>query len=180
MWVGCEVLQSGSIKFDGEQFKKTWGEILDNPWVQFGLLVLAFVPVVGEAALAIRAASAARGAVAAFESGAVAGGASKAGGWIGKVGAGGNANSITQATLKDALRADKLDHIFVTKHKFEPLLARFGSREAVMEQIVRSIGSKGLPKSGPFEITRNIAGRTVVIRGAVVDGVPRIWTAFTP
>jgi hypothetical protein len=89
---------------------------------------------------------------------------------------------LTQAersTLDDALRSDKLDHVFDPKHNFDPLVSQFGSREAAMEQIVRSIGGP-LPQAGRFEVARQIGGQTVIIRGAVVDGTPRIGTAFTP
>lgn len=82
-------------------------------------------------------------------------------------------------SLDDALRPDKLDHIFDPKHNFDPLVQQFGSREAAMEQVVRSIGGP-LPQAGRFEIAQSIGGQTVVIRGAVVDGIPRIGTAFTP
>lgn len=83
------------------------------------------------------------------------------------------------ASLADALRPAKMDHVFDPKHKFTPLIEMFGSRERVMEEFVRSIGGP-LPASGPFEVVRQIGEQAVVIRGAVVDGVPRIGTAFTP
>ncbi|WEK13211.1 MAG: RHS repeat-associated core domain-containing protein [Candidatus Microbacterium phytovorans] len=82
-------------------------------------------------------------------------------------------------TLEDALRPDKLDHVFHPKHNFGPLIEKYGSKEAALEQIVRSMDGS-LPTSGKFEITRQIGDQTVIIRGAVVDGIPRIGTAFTP
>lgn len=88
-------------------------------------------------------------------------------------------SATERRTLDDALRPDKLDHIFDPKHNFQPLVQQFGSRDAAMEQIVRSIGGP-LPHAGRFEIAQSIGGQTVVIRGAVVDGIPRIGTAFTP
>ncbi len=81
--------------------------------------------------------------------------------------------------LAYATRAEKLDHIFVPKHKLDPLLNQFGSREAVVEQMLT--GVKGLtPAAGTFEIPVVISGQTVVVRGAVVDGVVKLGTAFTP
>ncbi|TGN66335.1 hypothetical protein EXE59_22035 [Nocardioides eburneiflavus] len=88
-------------------------------------------------------------------------------------------SATERRTLDDALRPDKLNHIFDPKHNFQPLVQQFGSREAAMEQIVRSIGGP-LPQAGRFEIAQSIGGQAVVIRGAVVDGIPRIGTAFTP
>jgi hypothetical protein len=84
-----------------------------------------------------------------------------------------------RAALEYATREDKLGHVFVPKHKLEPLVEKFGSREAVMEQVIKSITDL-VPKAGKFEVTCNIGGQAVVVRGAVVDGVPKIGTAFTP
>jgi hypothetical protein len=82
--------------------------------------------------------------------------------------------------LNDALRADKLEHIFGNpNHNLQPIVQEFGSQEAGMEQIVRNVGGP-LPESGPFEIAQDIGGQTVMIRGAVVDGIVRIGTTFTP
>lgn len=87
-------------------------------------------------------------------------------------------SDIERATLDDALRPQKMEHVFDPKHNFDPLVSQFGSREAVMEQFVRNIGQ--VPTRGTFEVTRTIGGQSVVIRGAVVNGVPRIGTAFIP
>ena len=91
--------------------------------------------------------------------------------------------SVATNTVDDALayatRAEKLDHIFVPRHNLDPLVQQLGSREAVVQQMVNSV--KGLtPASGTFEIPVTIGGQTVVVRGAVVNGVTKIGTAFTP
>lgn len=50
-----------------------------------------------------------------------------------------------------------------------------------MGAILRQLGDGGgLPESGPFEVVREVAGQPVHIRGAVVDGTPKIGTVFTP
>ncbi len=78
-----------------------------------------------------------------------------------------------------AITPGKLDHIFVPKHNLDPLVINLGSREAVIEQML--IGIRGrTPVRGVFEIPTVIGGQTVVVRGAVVNGVPRLGTAFTP
>ncbi len=80
-----------------------------------------------------------------------------------------------------ATRPAKMDHVFVPKHKLEPLVKAFGGREGAMVEIVKSIKSgPDLPESGPFEVVREIAGQPVHIRGAVVNGVPKMGTVFTP
>lgn len=87
-------------------------------------------------------------------------------------------NTVDDA-LAYATRAEKLDHIFVSRHNLDPLVQQLGSREAVVQQMLNSV--KGLtPTSGTFEISVPIGGQTVVVRGAVVDGVTKIGTAFTP
>lgn len=93
------------------------------------------------------------------------------------------ARPLSQAearTLTDALRPDKLSHVFDPKHNFGPLVETYGSEAGAMEQIVRSLDGAGLPSSGIFEVTTQVGGQSVVVRGAVVDGVARIGTAFTP
>ena len=93
------------------------------------------------------------------------------------------ARPLSQAearTLTDALRPDKLSHVFDPKHNFGPLVDAYGSEAGAMEQIVRSLDGAGLPSSGIFQVTTQVGGQSVVVRGAVVDGVARIGTAFTP
>lgn len=84
-----------------------------------------------------------------------------------------------QAAYDYATQENKLDHLFDAKHNFEPLVQQFGSRGAVVRQILDSIN--GLtPQSGTFEITTEIGGQSVVVRGSVINGVVKIGTAFTP
>ncbi|MFV0318272.1 MAG: hypothetical protein ACK5O2_15090, partial [Microthrixaceae bacterium] len=86
---------------------------------------------------------------------------------------------VADDALQYATRAEKLDHIFVPKHNLDPLVRQFGSREAVVEQMLRGVSGR-TPTSGVFEIPVSIGGQTVVVRGAVVDGVVKLGTAFTP
>jgi hypothetical protein len=89
------------------------------------------------------------------------------------------AGGAVDDALAYATRAEKLDHIFVDKHNLGPLVEQFGSREAVTQQMLN--GVRGLtPASGTFEIPVTIGGQTVVVRGAVVNGVTKLGTAFTP
>ena len=89
------------------------------------------------------------------------------------------ASGAADEALGYATRAEKLDHIFVDKHNLWSLVQKFGSREAVVKQMLSSV--EGLtPASGTFEETVIIGGQTVVVRGAVVNGVTKLGTAFTP
>jgi hypothetical protein len=84
-----------------------------------------------------------------------------------------------QPALDYATTPSKLDHIFAAKHNFDPLVRQFGSREAVVQQFLNSL--KGLtPESGTFEEQIVVGGQKVIVRGAVVNGVTKIGTAFTP
>lgn len=84
-----------------------------------------------------------------------------------------------KAALDYATTAAKLEHIFAAKHNFEPLVRMFGSREAVVQEFLR--GLKGLtPAAGRFEREIVVGGQRVIVRGAVVDGIVKIGTAFTP
>ncbi|WP_139238228.1 hypothetical protein [Streptomyces aidingensis] len=58
---------------------------------------------------------------------------------------------------------------------------RAGRREQAMRRIVDSLGDvSDLPAAGRFEVSRVIDGENVTIRGVVVNGIPRIGTAFNP
>jgi hypothetical protein len=98
-----------------------------------------------------------------------------------------NTNSCTplsQETLDTAFSLanthEKLDHVIdPVKHGFGDLVKATGSRSAAMRSIVDSLRCTcGLPASGRFEVDRLVHGETVTIRGAMVNGVPRIGTAF--
>jgi YD repeat-containing protein len=88
-------------------------------------------------------------------------------------------SAADQSALDYATTSSKLDHIFAAKHDFDPLVQQYGSREAVVQQVLN--GLKGLtPESGTFEQQIVVGGQKVIVRGAVVDGVTKIGTAFTP
>ena len=63
-------------------------------------------------------------------------------------------------------------------HNLEPIVQEFDSQEAAMQQIVRNVNGP-LPESSPFEIAQDIGGQTEMTRGAVVDSIVRIGTAFS-
>lgn len=77
---------------------------------------------------------------------------------------------------------DKLEHVIdPDKHGFADLVRQSGGRPQALRKIIDSLGDHNdLPASGRFEVVRDINGETVVIRGAVIDGVPRLGTAFIP
>jgi hypothetical protein len=91
-------------------------------------------------------------------------------------------NGVTgsgRAALDYATSAAKLDHIFAAKHNFDPLVQRFGSREAVVQKFLDGLNGM-TPQAGVFEQKIVIGGQSVIVRGAVVNGVTKIGTAFTP
>ncbi|MFD6201445.1 Hint domain-containing protein, partial [Streptomyces rubiginosohelvolus] len=95
---------------------------------------------------------------------------------------GGLCPKILEETYKSASTPAKLEHVIdPEKHGFAGLVARSGGREQAMRRIVNSLDDAAdLPAAGRFEVRRVIDGENVTIRGAVVNGVPRIGTAFNP
>jgi RHS repeat-associated protein len=80
--------------------------------------------------------------------------------------------------LQKSLEPNKLNHLFAKQqHGLDGLVGRYGSQEAVVEQMYR--GLEGLtPSEGLFSVTRTIGGQAVTIDGRVVNGIPRIGTAY--
>lgn len=71
----------------------------------------------------------------------------------------------------------KLSHIFAAKHHFGPLVQQYGSREAVVQQLLN--GLKPLtPSSGRFTVQIVLSGQKVRVLGAVVNGDTKIGTAY--
>ena len=74
--------------------------------------------------------------------------------------------------------ANKIDHIFTTAHKPEPLVQKFGSQENALKAILKAVNGS-LPANGVFtNVAVKVAGETVVLRGNVINGVIRIGTVF--
>lgn len=72
-------------------------------------------------------------------------------------------------------------HIFASKHNLGPIVSQSGSEINAIKRMYLSISQSGqLPAAGNFEIVTTIYGYSVTIRGAVVNGVTRIGTAFIP
>lgn len=83
-------------------------------------------------------------------------------------------------TFDSANTPAKLEHVIdPPKHGFDDLVEATGGRSEAMRAIVDSINDVAdLPERGRFEVERVINGEVVTIRGAVVNGIPRLGTAF--
>ena len=69
-----------------------------------------------------------------------------------------------------------MDHIFQSKHGFGLFMGNH-SHEAIVTDAMRA--ANGLyPSSGKFSVGVNLYGYNVVIRGIVIDSVPRVGTMF--
>jgi hypothetical protein len=67
------------------------------------------------------------------------------------------------------------------EHGLGDLVNEAGGRPEAMRVIVNSLqDGDGLPANGKFIVTRTINGQEITIRGAIVNGVPKIGTAFDP
>ncbi|MCI0337069.1 MAG: DUF4157 domain-containing protein [Acidobacteria bacterium] len=93
------------------------------------------------------------------------------------------AKQTSEQTLQAALKPNTMRHIFgKAQHGLESLVKRLGSEEAVIRQAVQGLSRAraSLPAAGQFETIVSIAGTNVTVRGAVVNGIPRISTMFVP
>jgi RHS repeat-associated protein len=82
-----------------------------------------------------------------------------------------------------AVDANKLIHIFgKVEHNLESLVTKFGSPEtafrALQQATQATVEKQGL--QGVFETTVRVGAENVTVRGAVVNGVAKIGTAFIP
>ncbi|MEV6325816.1 hypothetical protein AB0M45_32325 [Nocardia sp. NPDC051787] len=80
-----------------------------------------------------------------------------------------------------ALDKESMEHVFVPKHKLDGLVKFVGGEEATMTKIIESV--QGVPNgvyNGSNPLVRTINGQTVHIRGAMIDGVFKIGTAYIP
>lgn len=89
--------------------------------------------------------------------------------------------AVRQGIAKTLANPNSLSHILASKHNLNLLLTKAGSEANIIRRLYLSLGQSGtLPANGTFETTVAIYGNNVTIRGAVVDGIPRIGTAFIP
>ena len=85
-------------------------------------------------------------------------------------------------TSKDyAHQQQQMDHVFVPKHNLDNFVSSSGGEDAADDKIIDSV--QGVPdgiygKTNP--LVRTIDGQTITIRGAVINGVFKISTAFIP
>ncbi|MFF3575158.1 hypothetical protein ACFYXQ_46250 [Nocardia jiangxiensis] len=89
--------------------------------------------------------------------------------------------SNLQASKTYAHQQQQMDHVFVPKHKLDDLVTSCGGQDAAMDQMIDSV--QGVPngiygKANP--LVRTINGQEVTIRGAMINGVFKISTAFIP
>ncbi|MBF6316960.1 hypothetical protein IU438_11325 [Nocardia cyriacigeorgica] len=91
------------------------------------------------------------------------------------------AQAKLQKSLDHALSKEAMEHVFVPKHKLDGLVKSLGGEEATMREIIESV--QGVPDGvydGSSPLVRTINGQTVHIRGAMIDGVFKIGTAYIP
>jgi hypothetical protein len=88
---------------------------------------------------------------------------------------------VRQGIAKTFSIPNDIKHILDSKHNLDLLLPRAGSEANIIRRLYLSLGQTGsLPASGVFQKVINIYGYDVTIRGAVINGIPRISTAFIP
>jgi RHS repeat-associated protein len=88
---------------------------------------------------------------------------------------------VRQGMAKTLSNPNNISHILQSKYNLDLLLSKAGSSTNIIKRLYLSLGQSGLlPGVGKFEIVVKIYGYDVTVRGAVVDGIPRIGTAFIP
>ena len=89
--------------------------------------------------------------------------------------------NVFDQTLVAATKQNTMRHVFAkAEHGLAPLVKELGGESQVMAAAVNGLrGAAGtLPAAGRYEVVVMIAGRAVTVRGAVVEGIPRIATMF--
>ena len=72
----------------------------------------------------------------------------------------------------------KVAHIFnKAGHNLEPLVSKLGGQENTVRAVLGALNGK-LPSVGTFERVVDVGGQSVVVRGSVVGGIPKIGTMF--
>ncbi|MBX2897714.1 MAG: hypothetical protein KF763_19895 [Cyclobacteriaceae bacterium] len=90
-------------------------------------------------------------------------------------------SALRQGIAKTLSNPNSISHIMAAKHNLGPLVQQAGSEANLVRRLYLSLGqSGGLPSNGTFEVTTAIYGSQVTIRGAMINSVPRIATAFIP
>jgi len=88
-------------------------------------------------------------------------------------------SSEEQQTYEDVCsNPNNLGHVFAEKHNFGSLINEFGSEQNVLKQIIYSMRGSSLPQSGTYNVVVQVGGNSVNVNGAVVNGIPRISTAW--
>jgi RHS repeat-associated protein len=87
------------------------------------------------------------------------------------------ASGTIRQSLAFALRAEKMEHVFVARHNFASLIVQLGSKRAVMTAII--VGAHDVVATeGVFEEMVQVGSEAIVVRGAMIDGVIKLGTAF--
>jgi len=92
-------------------------------------------------------------------------------------------SQFSTSTIDDAVSQvmkdpNKIGHLFPAKHNLGPLVTKLGGQENTVRAVLNAANGK-LPASGIFrDIPVIVGGKTVLIRGNVINGVPRLGTMF--
>lgn len=89
-------------------------------------------------------------------------------------------NSAIDNAVDYAMK-NKVTHVFgKTEHNLDPLVKELGGQEETFRAVLNAANGR-LPANGVFNNTSvNINGYDVIIRGSVVNGIPKIGTMFIP
>ena len=93
-------------------------------------------------------------------------------------------SQFSTSTIDDAVTyamENKVTHVFgQARHNLSPLVTELGGHENTFRAVLNGLNGR-LPSSGVFNnIPVNVGNYNVMVRGSVVNGVPKIGTMFIP
>ena len=73
---------------------------------------------------------------------------------------------------------NKISHLFYHKHNLGDLVSKLGGQQKTVLAVLNAANGR-LPAKGVFNnIPVSVGGQTILLRGSVIDGVPRLGTMF--
>ena len=102
-----------------------------------------------------------------------------------KAGAKQTVKQFSKNSIDDAVKAvmkdqNKVDHLFNPKHNLGKVVSKLGGQENTIRAVLNAANGK-LPANGVFNnVPVKVGGQTILIRGNVINNIPRLGTMFIP
>jgi RHS repeat-associated protein len=91
-----------------------------------------------------------------------------------------SSRTIDEAVNQAMSNPLKVNHLFHAKHNLDPLVRQLGGQRNTLRAVLNAANGR-LPASGVFNnLSLNVNGYNVILRGNMINGFPRIGTMFIP